>query len=528
MARYFLARLALEGFRGINNEGTPLDIRLKPDAVNSVFAVNGIGKSSIFEALCYAFFDTVPKLDTLQAQERPQDYYCNRFHSQNAAVIDLEFQPDDGGQEVTIRVQRDGAGNRTVTSPSGYADPESFLFSLREAFALLDYRTFARFIEESPLERGRTFSALLGLSVYSDRRQALQTVSDTRSLNTDLDIKVLKADIKSAQQGAAQALVGIRSCYERVTGNPATDIDKLHIYAGEIATALAGVELLNRLVEGKSLDEIDFEEIKTEIKTAEGGDKRRKLEQVIQDIAKLEALAIHNLSAIQTEQQKLNTLLDERDTLLAATRGDLLKRLYESAQTVIEKGVWTEDKQCPLCESQLASSIGDHIGGQLTQYKDAAAKAVEIKEFWQASSWKSCLSAYEEATPLSIETQSRKLTGLNTKFASGDISKDDLAEAVKWTTDLTAKVPTLLQGLGDRKAKLEAELPVSPANSEKPTHNIATNRARKRRCNLGSIYANAGRALSPRRRDCSRKLSPHYRKPALPISMRNTSRCSRI
>ena len=35
MARYFLTRLTLEGFRGINNEGTPLDIRFKTDAVNS-------------------------------------------------------------------------------------------------------------------------------------------------------------------------------------------------------------------------------------------------------------------------------------------------------------------------------------------------------------------------------------------------------------------------------------------------------------------------------------------------------------
>ena len=49
-------------------------------------------------------------------------------------------------------------------------DPKEFLATLKAAFALLDYRTFARFIEESPLERGRTFSALLGLAEYSDCR----------------------------------------------------------------------------------------------------------------------------------------------------------------------------------------------------------------------------------------------------------------------------------------------------------------------------------------------------------------------
>ncbi len=461
MARYFLARLTLEGFRGINNEGTPLDIRFKPDAVNSVFAVNGVGKSSIFEALCYAIFNTVPKLDSLQAQERPQDYYYNRFHSQNTAVIDLEFIPDDGGQAVIIRVQRDSAGSRTATSPSGHGDPEGFLSSLREAFTLLDYRSFARFIEDSPLERGRTFSTLLGLSAYSDRRQALQAVSDTRVLNTDLDIRVLKTGINSAQHGATLALASIRSSYEKVTGKSATEINKLDTYASEIATALAGVELLKPQIEGKSLDEINFEEIKAAIKTAEGGDKRRELEQTIQDIAKLEALVVHDLSVIQTEQQRFDVLIGERDTLLAATRGDLFKRLYESAQTVIDKGSWTEDNQCPLCESQLTSSIGGHIANQLTQYKGAAAKGGEIKEFWQGASWKSCLSDYEEATPLSIDPQSRKLSSLSTKFISGDITKDDLTEAIRWTTGLTSKASTLILELDERKAKLEAELPAS-------------------------------------------------------------------
>ena len=152
MPRYFLTRLAVEGFRGINNESDPLDLRFRPEAVNSVFAVNGIGKSSIFEALCYAIHGTIPKLQLLQTQERPQDYYCNRFHSQNFAIIHLEFQPDDGESNVSIRIDRDATGNRTVSSPSGYSDPDGFLATLKEAFVLLDYRTFARFIEESPLE----------------------------------------------------------------------------------------------------------------------------------------------------------------------------------------------------------------------------------------------------------------------------------------------------------------------------------------------------------------------------------------
>ena len=97
MPRYFLTRLTVEGFRGINNENDPLDIRFEPDSVNSVFAANGNGKSSIFEALFYAIHGTIPKLDLLQARERPQDYYCNRFHSKNAASILVPLQSNSCG-----------------------------------------------------------------------------------------------------------------------------------------------------------------------------------------------------------------------------------------------------------------------------------------------------------------------------------------------------------------------------------------------------------------------------------------------
>ena len=461
MPRYFLTRLAIEGFRGVNNENNPLDIKFKPNSVNSVFADNGIGKSSIFEALYYAIHGVIPKLQSLQKQERPQDYYCNRFHSKNAASILVEFQPDDGTAPVTIHIEREADGNRTVSSPNRHFDPEGFLATFKEAFALLDYRTFARFIEESPLERGRTFSALLGLAEYSDCRQALQAASDSRALNTDLEIKVLSMKVNTSQRGAQDALVTLRSSYENVTGKPLEDIDKLDEWAGEVTAGLGNVELLKPLFAGKTLDDIDFDEIKTVIKTTEGGEKRRDLENAIESIATLETLAVHDLTAIATEQQKIDALIDEREKLIASTRGDLFKRLYDSAAEVISNSAWTEDEKCPLCESELSSSISGHVNEQLTQYADAAAKIAEITDTWQVSAWKKCLSALELAAPLAVEPQNRQLTALDGKFASGDISKDDIAPIVKWTSDLTRKVDETLKAAQDRKEVLEKELPSS-------------------------------------------------------------------
>lgn len=462
MPRYFLTRMAVEGFRGINNESDPLDLRFLPDAVNSVFAVNGIGKSSLFEALCYAIRGHIPKLEVLQAQEHPADYYCNRFHSRNHATIDLEFEPDDGsGKTISVRVERNSAGQRTVSSPSGHADPQTFLVSLNEDFTLLDYRTFSRFIDDSPLERGRSFSALLGLSAYSDMRQSLQTVSDTRTLNTDLDIKVINTSLAAAQQSGQQALASIRTNYERVTGKPLEDLGRLDEYLAEVATALGGVELLKPHFQGKSLAQVDFEVVKQAIREAEGGDKRRELERVVEAITKLEALGVMDAAVAAAEQQALSALIDERDRLLATTRGDLFKRLYDAADTLIDKGLWTEESTCPLCLSPLDTSIKAHIDGQLEQYRGVAEKIREIKEAWQAAQWVRRLALLEKTEALEVKDADRIAARTSQRAASGDLTKDELTAAAARFAALEESCSRKLGDHRARKEQIEKELPQS-------------------------------------------------------------------
>lgn len=461
MPRYFLRRLKIEGFRGVNNQGNPLDISFKTDAVNSVFAVNGIGKSSIFEAFYYTIHGNIPKLDDLKAHERPQDYYCNRFHSGNKAMIEVELEPDDGGAVVSIRVERDAAGNRSVTSPSGHSDPSGFLNTLNETFALLDYRTFSRFIEESPLERGRTFSSLLGLSNYSDCRQALEAVSDTRTTNTDLEMKVLATQITGTQRSVQQALAAIRSNFEKVTGKPLEDVDKLNQYAIEVTEALGKVELLKRHFEEKTLSDIDFDAIKEAIKLAEGGEKRKELEAALAEITVLEALGTHNLASIGEEQEKIKALIAERDALLAATRGDLFEKLFSAAQDVVGSDIWKNDEQCPLCDSNIERSISGHIKHQLTQYAESAAKAKELGEVWEGSAWRDCLSRHEDAKLLGVDLVDRILTRLDTRMKSGEVAESEVTAAIARTGELIALVPDLLEKALEKKTQLEAELPAS-------------------------------------------------------------------
>lgn len=146
MTRYFLGSLAIEGFRGINNDGDPLVLKFKADAVNSIHAPNGVGKSSIFEAVHFAIYGSVPRLEALQDAEQGDSYVVNKFHPGQQATIDLLFRSDDGSPDIAIRVTRNGNGIRTVTSPSGHPQPEEFLAGLQEDFVLVDYGRFAKLI----------------------------------------------------------------------------------------------------------------------------------------------------------------------------------------------------------------------------------------------------------------------------------------------------------------------------------------------------------------------------------------------
>lgn len=67
---WFLEQLEIEGFRGVNNQGAPLVLKFKPDAVSSISAPNGVGKSSIFDALTFALRKSIPKLENLAAAEK--------------------------------------------------------------------------------------------------------------------------------------------------------------------------------------------------------------------------------------------------------------------------------------------------------------------------------------------------------------------------------------------------------------------------------------------------------------------------
>src|SRR3546814_13669119 len=113
----------------------------------------------------------------------------------------------------------------------------------------------------------------------------MEVACDARTLNTYLEIKVLTPAMGAAQQAAQHAVTAARTSYEKVTGSPFQAIGRLDDYAADAVRALGDVDLLKSHFTGRALGAIDLAPVKAAIKTAERGEKRRRLGQAKQAIA---------------------------------------------------------------------------------------------------------------------------------------------------------------------------------------------------------------------------------------------------
>lgn len=460
MTRFFLARLQIECFRGVNNDGNPLELRFKTDRVNSIFAPNSLGKSSIFEALSYALAGSVPWLDGLPSSEKAEEYYSNRFHSTGTSVIVLTLEADDSAApEVTIRVERTKDGARSVTSPSGYPDPERLLAELNGSSVLLDYKHFVRFIGDSPLDRGRSFSALIGLEQFSQVRRALEVLANRGNVNTDFQIDLLKESLASTRPAVETVDRKIRDAYQKLLGQPLDGgIDPDRILA-EATRALAGIILIKPLFGSKTLESVDFGKIRLLIRNEEKGEKRDRLGRLV---AQLSELALLEASTPENDERRdLANVIQERDEALAVTRGPLTQQLFEYVSRVLDSNEWSDPSACPVCESQPTNPLAVIVAKVLEQYSRAneCEKQLQTRLASAAS-----IQRLRELVrhPLLLSSQrADRLSEFDGKKSKDLLSQADLDGVFALLDELQVERAAKLSDLKREKAELERELPPS-------------------------------------------------------------------
>lgn len=493
MPRYYLSQISIEGFRGINNDGDPLIIKFKPNAVNSIHAHNGVGKTSIFEAIHFAIFGTVPRLTRLQGAEHPEVYVVNRFHPNGEASISLWFEADDGSGTVEITVKRDGTGTRTVTSGSAHADPEAFLRGLREDFVLVDYTKFAEFVDASALERGRSFASLVGLSNYSQLRQALEGASDTRSFNTDFDLRALQTEITGREREVAEAAARALAAYTEITGQAAADLSDVEGLCATVTTALRGLEILKPVVGENDVRKVDVAAAEKLIEKEEGGPLRPLHAEVLKSKSDLSALA--GTDAEAAERMTILRLASERDTTMGKVGSPLLRELYERANAVVTGTAWPDSKQCPVCDTKLPTNLSDHLQKRIAQYAAADEANAQLEAAIETADSITRLGNLEAMAALAVTAADRVHGPVVQAAGDHTLATTDVEKAFARLDDLESKRTKEIERLEAARTDIEKRLPPSLVAVSRTLASV------KQFCEGISSHEKATEALTKSRQD---------------------------
>lgn len=459
MSRYFLASAAIEGFRGINNDGDPLVLKFKHDAVNSVHAPNGVGKSSIFEALHFALHGTVPRLEGMQDAEQGASYIVNKFHPAQQATVALVFKSDDGTPDVSITVTRTAAGGRVVTSPSGHADPDSFLADLCEDFVLVDYPRFASLVDCSALERGRSFASLVGMSRYSQLRQALDGAKNTRNINGDLGLSTLDTEVTAENRALGVVEQRILAAHQEVTGVAGGQMADTAALKAQVTAGLAGIALFTPLLANASVMDFDFDAAEKIVDQEEGGAARKTLDGLNTAVTTLGGLQVS--AAELAEIDALVTAAKARDDAMRNVGAASLHALLKSALSVVNSADWHDPKVCPVCEKAGDGPLQDQLEAKIALYDEADQLDAELKRQVQSAGCVSKLRQLEEQARLGVVDADRIAPVLTLAARQSSVSTADLERAKDALGALEAKRVDVLTAINAEIATLQAGLPPS-------------------------------------------------------------------
>lgn len=449
MSRYFLSKISIEGFRGINNSGDPLVLSFKTDCVNSIYEHNGVGKTSIFEALQFAIRGEISRLKTLQDAEQGDSYIVNRFHPGREATIELTLTPDTGGAATIVEVKRTAAGARTVSSPSGYSDPEALLKSLDEDFVLVDYHTFARFIDDTALNRGRSFAALIGLSRFSSLRQALEGANHTQTLRNDLGLPVIEARIKAEREKKEVSKGHVIEAYHDLTGAKSADLDNRAALEATVTKALKDIGAISQVMEGKTVTDFDHAAAVTAMESEADSANRLKLAKLRED-----RLAIEGLTFAPDHIEQIDGLIqaakDRDDAVSKVGHADLLSLLKDTAK-VVGTAVWPNDNICPVCDSQQQSPLSARLERKIADYDAVKGLDETLCALCVACPALDLLSKLEAA--LAVPADQQIGASVLNAAKKGTIRSDDLA-AVK------DRLEKLVGERNNRVAELQASIEI--------------------------------------------------------------------
>ena len=364
-------RLRAEAFRGFNS---PVEFSLDASVV-IVHGPNGLGKTSLFDALQWVLLGDLPRLRGVRT--RPSDeYIVNAYRAGQKALVSLEMSLN--GREVTIRREGDRNGSLLTWTDDGGAPrrgddaaralarafgggPDLDISNAMKASGLLQQDAAREVLTAKPRERFDIFSQLLGLGELADvERWAESRYKEQASALKDLDSEVVRAEQRtsSAQErlralrDAAAVRPPVRAVAERLTGllqdaallssNTAVESrdDAVAVAASAASLAREASEIASSAEQlmAETTDSSDVD-VDVERELATVGVSRRSVEGELADARSRLALANETLAQLREAQAGLARMASSVLPLLAGAR-------------------------CPVCEqavdeSALRARLGD-------------------------------------------------------------------------------------------------------------------------------------------------------------------------
>jgi len=455
MTGWLLEGIEIEGFRGINNEGAPLLIKFKTDKVNSISAPNGVGKSSIFDALTYALTGKLAKLDRLPAAETASSYYLNRFHTGNLGTIRLMLIPSNGDSARTVTVTRTATGTRQAVCSDG-ADAEEFLAELNREFVLLDAETFQGFIARSPLDRGRGFAGLLGLAPYSALRQALQALSHTRAFNNHFAELMHRTSREAAARRVEQFAKAVNKDYLELVKTPISEVPTRADAQKKAHHSLAQIGMLSSLCAGKAFLDIDLDACDAAIGEKEGGAERQKIAEL--NSAQDRWAELLDSVPDETEAEALKELARKRDDALSGTKGNAFRQLYELGRTIAQSDIWQEKNQCPLCDHKGEAELSENLKVKLSGYSLVEEVSEDLLASWGSAGW-TAISILEQAVLIDGETNQFKAA--DARIRQHGLAKSEVESLLVRLTMVKSRATDARKALHEESEALSKKLPPS-------------------------------------------------------------------
>jgi DNA repair exonuclease SbcCD ATPase subunit len=468
MAKYFLKSISIEGFRGINNEGSPLLLNLKSDGVTSIFGENGKGKSSIFEAFLFSLLGRILRFDDYHSDIKDKRTIKNLFHSGEGKII-IEFIDDSNlASDIVIKVNSNGERTSTSTSIPNH---ETFLSSLSNSLNFLDHKSFEKIILSSSEDTGKLFSNLVGFGKFIDIKEKLDKISRTQNINSDFGKASKEQSIKLNEQKISQLKEDIKIKFDQI--NIKTEVyNKNEIF--RLVKTFVNSQFKINIKKLSSQSDLDFDSL---IKNKIGGNYEEDAFNLISKKESVKHLIVLSKSLKNFNTKRLPKLKKDLEKVFLNIESNnelVLGKLYDDAIASYDAIPEFDKNSCVLCLTtdlnQKGNTFYEQINSKITSYFKFKKEYLKFKEKLSRHFLEACVLDYEllhlsETDRIFtkilnsddyIKPSEFNLNTLQNKLDSYQFDlNEEILEAQRLISELELKVPKKIADLVEKNSVYE-------------------------------------------------------------------------